>query len=115
MAGRVGGRCYPRHLGGPRGRGLMECNASGFVRHTTEEVDDYRQGPVARQFADVTPGFGTRHPQDVVQLGRLNDPSAAPDGDSLDKKNLSKQDLGYTDAEILASIKEGRPPRGRCG
>lgn len=115
MAGRSGFRAYPKHLGGPRGRGLMECNASGFVRHTSELEDDYRQGPVARQFADLTPGFGTRHPQDVVQLGTLNDPSVARGGDSLDDRNLSKQDLGISDAEILASIKEGRPPRGRCG
>lgn len=111
MGGRSGFRAYPRHLGRPRGRGLTECDASGFVRHPEDTVEDVRQGTVAREFADITPGFGTHHPQDVVQLGVLDDPSPAPGGSSLDKANLSKQDLGITDAEMLASIREGRPPR----
>jgi hypothetical protein len=95
-------------------RGLMECRASGFLRHVDDGVDDVRQGKVAREFADITPGFGTHHPQDVVQLGVLDDPSAAIEGDSIDPLPKSKQDLGLTDAEILASIREGRPPKRGC-
>lgn len=114
MGGRVGARCYPKHLGKPRMRGLMECDATGRVRHVDEHVRDIRQGDVARQYADITPGFGTRHPQDVVQLGVLDDPTPADNGRKLDERNLSKQDLGISDAEIEASIREGRPPKGCC-
>lgn len=111
MGGKSGFRAYPKHLGRPRGRGLMVCDASGFVRHTSEATDDVRQGTVARQFADLTPGFGTHHPQDVVQLGALGDPSPAEDGDHIERHPKTKQELGISDAEILASIREGRAPR----
>lgn len=114
MAGKSGFRAYPRHLGKPKGRGLFVCDASGFVRHTDDAVDDVRQGQVAREFADITPGFGTRHPKDVEQLGVLDDPVPAEDGRTLDTRNFTKQDLGISDAEIRASIREGRPPRGGC-
>jgi hypothetical protein len=114
MGGKSGFRSYPRHLGKPRMRGLMVCDASGFVRHVDEAVEDVRQGTVAREFADITPGFGTHHPQDVVQLGVLDDPTPSEQGDHIEWEPKSKQDLGISDAEILASIREGRPPRRGC-
>lgn len=111
MGGKTGFRSYPRHLGKPTGKGVAECSASGFVRRVGDMQDDIRQGHVAKDFADNTPGFGTRHPQDVVQLGALGDPTPIRDAHPLDKQNLSKQDLCISDQEIEASIREGRPPR----
>lgn len=111
MAGKRGFRSYPRHLGRPTGRGIKECQATGFLRPVGEQVSDYRQGLVAREFADLTPGFGTRHPQDVKQLGQTADPHPIKNARPKDMKNLSKQDLGYSDQEIEASIREGRQPR----
>ena len=110
MAGRRGFRAYPKHLGPPKGRGLVECSASGFVTHRTDLMDDVRQGRTKRRFADTTPGFGTRHPQDVVQLGALDDPKGN-NGRVPDPQNLSRQDLGLTDADILESIRTGQPPK----
>lgn len=92
-------------------RGIVRCDASGFVRNRDDMMSDVRQGRVAKEFADITPGFGTKHPQDVVQLGSLDDPKPIPEGNRIDKQNLSKSDLNISDAEILASIREGRQPR----
>lgn len=113
MGGRKGFRAYPRHLGPPRGTGLVKDDASGFVRHPEQMVDDVRQGSVSRERADFTQGFGTWHPQDVVQLGALDDPTPV-NGSPPDKQNLSKQDLGYTDQEVLESIKSGKPLGRKC-
>lgn len=111
MGGKTGFRAYPSHLRKRRMRGLAICDASGFVCHADELVDDVRQGKVAPEYADYTPGFGTLHPQDVVQLDALDDPAPAPGGERVDKIPPSKQDLQISDAEVLASIREGRPPR----
>ena len=112
--GKIGGRTYPKHLGPPRFRGLAEDDASGFVRHADKVIRDVRQGMVGKDKADLTPGFGTRHPQDVVQLGVLDDPRPARYGDHVPDDEKSKQDLGISDQEILASIREGLPPRRSC-
>jgi hypothetical protein len=111
MAGKSGFRGYPKHLPKPKGIGIRQCEASGFMRTLGKEVKDVRQGLVAREFADITPGFGTKHPQDVVQLGEMNDPKPVPEARPEDKRNLSKQDLAMSDQEIRASIVEGRAPR----
>ena len=74
-------------------------------------MEDVRQGDVARDMADITPGFGTNHPQDVVQLGQLDDPSPIDNASPPDKRNLSKSDLLMSDQEIRLSIEENRPPR----
>ena len=103
--------CYPRHLPKPTGKGNKECNASGFIRPRGKIVDDIRQGPVAKEFADITKGFGTSHPQDRVALGTLDDPSPVYHARPKDNKNLSKQDLLISDQEVELSIREGRPPR----
>ena len=112
MSGKRGNPgCYPRHLGKPKGKGYKQCQASGFLRKTGKQIDDVRQGLVAKEFADVTPGFGTNHPQDKVQLGQLSDPSPIGDARPQNIANLSKSDLMISDQEIKASIVEGRPPR----
>jgi hypothetical protein len=111
MAGKRGFRSYPRHLGQPKGKGIKECEATGFLRPIGQQVSDVRQGLVAKEFADITRGFGTRHPQDVVKLGVLDDPSPIDNARPKNDQNLSKQDLAMSDQEIEASIREGRPPR----
>ncbi len=74
-------------------------------------MEDVRQGDVAKEFADVTPGFGTNHPQDKVNLGQMSDPSPIHGASPQDEACLSKSDLMISDQEIKASIVEGRPPR----
>ena len=108
MAGKSGFRSYPRHLGKPTGTGLRQCAASSFLRHQNVMESDVRQGIVAPKFADATPGFGTRHPQDVVQLGVLDDPKPVVFGNSPDKtEGVTLAERGYSDADVLASIKGG--------
>ena len=103
-------RTTPPHLRS-NGRGWGEDEASGFVRAAHDFVDDIRQGEVAPEHADITPGFGTHHPQDVKNLGTLDDPSSVMSSQSLNRANLSKADLEISDAEVRLSIEEGRPPR----
>ncbi len=112
MAGRRGLKCYPKHLRKNKGKGVRECEATGFLRSATHPfVEDVRQGETAAEFADITPGFGTRHPQDVVQLGVMSDPSPIQNSRPKDNRNLSKQDLVISDQEIKLSIQENRQPR----
>jgi len=112
MAGRRGNPgCYPKHLGKPTGRGYKECEASGFVRKAGRQVFDVRQGLVAHEFADITKGFGTHHPQDRVQLGVQDDPTPIPNARPTDSNDYSVQDMMMSDQEIKLSIQEGRPPR----
>jgi hypothetical protein len=61
--------------------------------------------------ADITPGFGTRHPQDVAAPRVGGDPSITRPVTPRETQFLTKQDLGISDAEIEASIREGRAPR----
>jgi len=104
------GPIYPKHL--PRdGKGIKECSASGFLRPAADLIDDIRQGPTAKEFADLTPRFGTYHPQDVVQLGVLDDPKPIDEARPPDEENYSIQDLKISDQEVRLSIQENRPPR----
>lgn len=112
MAGRKGVRgTFPSRLKGNNGKGVVECQASGFLRKASDMVHDVRQGLVAKEFADITPGFGTYHPQDLKVLGAMDDPKAVPNARPDDQNNYSKQDLGISDREIEASIREDRAPR----
>lgn len=113
MAGRsIRGMCIPRKMReAPRGTGVVECSASGFLAKPDEIVDDVRQGPTAEKYADLTPGFGTYHPQDVKSLPDLSDPTPIPEGRPPTKTHFTKQEMGMTDREIELSIREGRPPR----
>lgn len=111
MGGRKGVRgTYPRHLR-VQGKGVIECQASGFLRERGDTMNDVRQGEVAKEYADRTPRFGTYHPQDLRSLGNMDDPKAIPDARPKDNENYSKQDLGISDQEVELSIREGRPPR----
>jgi hypothetical protein len=49
------------------GRGYAVCDRSGQLTPAEDRVDDFRGGAVRPASADRTPGFGTRHPQDVYQ------------------------------------------------
>ena len=111
MAGRKSaGQLTPRGLKST-GKGWREDAASGFVRQASDVVDDVRQGPTAREFADITKGFGTHHPQDKKSLGHQDDPHPIRGARPLNDQELSKQDMNISDQEIRASIVEGRAPR----
>ena len=98
------------------GRGWTEDESDGLLYHAEDMVDDVRQGRVHRKNADYTPGFGTRHPQDLVELGYLDDPQPIPDARPQDELNLSVQDLGITDEMMRDHVRNGTPlPRGDCG
>lgn len=99
---------YPRHLGKPRGRGLVVCALSGFLRKP-KDIVEVRGVRVAKDKADHYGRFGYIHPQDVAQPEVGNDPTAVPYGGLVESK--TKQDLGISDQEIEAAVRENRPPR----
>lgn len=101
-------RSFPKHLKPPRGEGLVTCARSGFLRRPSEIVEIDGQ-PIARDKADFYGRFGTTHPQDIPQPEVGGDPTPVEHG-GLDK-GLSKQDLEISDQEVLAAIRENRPPR----
>ena len=112
MGGRIKMGCgLPSRVQSRRGKGWREDDATGFIRYAEDYVDDVRQGDTAREFADITPGFGTHHPQDVVNLGTLDDPTTIDNASPQDNVNLSKQDMQISDQEIKLSIQENRAPR----
>jgi hypothetical protein len=100
---------YPRHLGKPDGRGYVACARTGFLRKPGQLIEDNGHW-VARDHADITPGFGTRHPQDVNQAEIGGDPTPL-ERVQPPPPALSKRELGISDAEIMAAIRESRPPR----
>lgn len=111
MGGRsLSGQMMPKHVDSD-GTGWRQDQASGFVRKADDVIMDRRQGLTAPEFADITPGFATFHPQDVKALGALDDPVQVYKAVPIDQRALSKQDLGISDAEIELSIREGRAPR----
>lgn len=103
-------RSYPRHLKPMKGKGYVQCQRSGFLRHPDEMMRDVRGGMVAKEFADVTPGFGTRHPRDVFAPDVGGDPAPTHITTGIDMP-LTKEQLGISDYEIERSIIENRPPR----
>lgn len=109
MGGKSGMKTYPSH--GPRnGRGARICDASGFLRPARDVVRDARQGLTSKDFADLTPGFGTLHPQDARRPPPTDDPrgiqAARPEGNDA---FLGPKDLGFSDADVRAAIRAGRP------
>ena len=56
------------------GLGYAVCDRTGFLVPAEDRIEDVRGGLVRPESADLTPGFGTRHPQDVRQV-----PSGEPD------------------------------------
>jgi hypothetical protein len=93
------------------GKGIAVCDRSGFVRRVGATLRAYTGSRVARDFADITPGFGTRHPQDVNQAEVGGDPTPIPDARPIDRDPKSKQQLCISDREIEAAIRENRAPR----
>lgn len=106
---RRGLRTYP--AGGPKdGRGGRIDDASGFLRPAKDVVVDRRQGLASKDFADLTPGFGTFHPQDVRRPPPASDP--LPIFKARTDPNpgfLGPRELGYTDAEVREAIRQNRP------
>ena len=102
-------RSYPRRLLPMEGEGYVQCQRSGFLFHPQDMMDDFRGGRVAKKYADITPGFGTQHPQDVYAAELGGDPTSVEGATGINEP-LSKQDLAISDAEILASIREDRAP-----
>lgn len=109
MAGRSGMRTYPAKA--PRdGRGIRIDDATGFVRASDDVLFDRRQGLTSPDTADITPGFGTFHPQDVRRTPPSNDPRPIPQPRTEgNPQALSPADLGYTDADVREAIRRGVP------
>jgi hypothetical protein len=103
-------RCYPTH-GPKKGRGARIDDASGFLRPADDVVMDVRQGMVSQEKADITPGFGTHHPQDLKQLTDLSDPTPIETPRPDTPGAISARDLGYTDAEVERALRLGVPLR----
>lgn len=101
-------RSYPRHLKPMRGKGLIQCAKSGFLRRPEDcvEVDGQM---VAKEFADHYGAFGYTHPQDIAQPEIGGDPTPVEKGGIAEPQSI--QDLNISDQEVLLSIREGRPPR----
>lgn len=101
-------RSFPKRLKPAKGEGLVECSLSGFLRRPSDIIEiDGR--PVAADKADLYGTFGTTHPQDVAQPELGSDPTPVKHGGSTATK--SKQDMGISDAEIVAAVRENRSPR----
>ena len=113
MAGRiVRGMCMPRQVKSSRGRrGWAESDASGAVFYADEMVDDVRQGRVHKSEADVTPGFGTWHPQDVKQIPPYADPSPIPGARPISKGSTTLADLDISDQEMERATRTNTKPR----
>jgi hypothetical protein len=79
--------------------------------YADDRVKDVRLGTVKRGEEDSTPGFGTYHPQDLKRLGPMSDPTPIPDARPQPDTYPTKADLGFSDDEIKASIRQGRAPR----
>jgi hypothetical protein len=88
------------------GRGLAYCDMTGAVCDATDRVWQPGVGWVRTEDADITPGFGTWHPRDHIRLGRLNDPTPIVHPRPHPVLEPSKQDLGLTDAEIAARLRQ---------
>lgn len=101
-------RSYPRHLKPMKGRGLVTCSRSGFLRKP-EDIVMIDGKPVARDKADFYGEFGTTHPQEVARPTVGGDPSPVEHGGL--EPGRSKQDLNISDAEMVLALREGRPPR----
>lgn len=90
------------------GKGLVVCDRSGAQVPADHIVDDVRGGRVRREDADFTPGFGTHHPQDLVDLPVMDDPRPIEHARPL-SATTSLWEQGYTDAQIRAAVRAGVP------
>lgn len=101
-------KSFPRHLRALRGEGLVTCALSGFLRRP-KDIEMVDGVPTAKDKADFYGKFGYDHPQDVPQPEIGGDPSPVDFGGLLESR--TKQDMGMSDQEIEAAIRENRPPR----
>jgi hypothetical protein len=101
-------RSFPSHLKPMRGEGLITCAFSGFLRFP-KDIIMIDGKPVAKDKADLYGAFGTDHPQDHAQPEIGGDPSPVRFGGQDVAK--SKAELNISDQEVLAAIRENRPPR----
>ena len=101
-------RSYPRHLKPIKGRGVVTCAMSGFLRRP-KDIVEVNGVPIAKDKVDEYGRFGFTHPQDVAQPEIGGDPTPVRHG-GFDKPK-SKQDLKISDKEIAAAVRENRPPR----
>ena len=105
-------RTFPAKLRND-GRGIAIDEASGQPVRAQDRARDHRQGMVHKDRADYTKGFGTLHPQDVRDLGMMDDPSPVPEartGVEWDKETVA-QKLGWTLRQVDDYILEhGRLP-----
>ena len=63
-------------LGNNGGKGFAYCDASGLPVRAQDRIKDVRQGVVDKDNADWSgPKFGTYHPADLYDVGKLDDPS----------------------------------------
>lgn len=91
------------------GKGWAICDRSGKQGLASDMVDDVRGGRVLRSEADFTPGFGTNHPQDFPRP-RIDDPDPKPIPHARPQPaTQTLWERGFTDADVLASIRAGRP------
>lgn len=88
-------------------KGYVQCERSGRLVKPCDIIEEHTGARVAREVADITPGFGTWHPQDVNAAEVGGDPTP------IDNARPQTEDsrCHYSDAEVLAAIKEDRPPR----
>lgn len=92
------------------GKGWREDPASGFIGVAGDVIPDVRQGHVLSRFADVTPGFGTYHPQDRKNPGQLGDPYPIPDAYPIQNPEcIGPAELGYTDKDVEEAARKGVP------
>lgn len=91
------------------GQGWAICDRSGKQGLASDMVEDVRGGRVLRSEADFTPGFGTHHPQDYARPD-MSDPDPKPIPHARPQPpTQTLWERGYTDADVLASIRAGRP------
>lgn len=88
-----------------RGHGWATCERSGETVPANERVRDVRGGLVRRKSADITPGFGTHHPADLIQAPTGPDPRPIRNPRPAD---LEPETAAPDDATRLADLRPNR-------
>jgi len=102
-------RTFPKHIRSD-GQGYMQCARSGMLRKPSDMIKNDDGLMIAKDYADITPGFGTSHPQDSPAPEIGSDPTPVSDATGVTAA-LTKEDLQISDQEIEASLRENRFPR----
>jgi hypothetical protein len=101
-------RSFPKHLKPLTGQGIVVCSLSGFLRRPDDIEMVYGQ-PRARDKADHYGAFGYIHPQDKPQPDIGGDPAPVDYGGLREAE--TKSEMGISDEEVRAAIRENRAPR----